>query len=107
MSEDFLNFLGIFVLFGLFIASYFILTGLFGLNDYLSSLIDYDEKKYKRISLIAALIESITEFSINTLIYNGGMIDYSVRIASTFASFIYFYTFVYTIFFKSLESFLQ
>ncbi|MHA1298394.1 MAG: hypothetical protein ACTSO9_03020 [Candidatus Helarchaeota archaeon] len=95
-SKEFLDLLNIFLLIGLVISSYLIIIGLNKLNDYIASIVDFEEQKHKNTSFVIALIASIISFIINSIIYGGGLVEYANRIASTFALFIYFYIFCYT-----------
>ncbi|MHA1382897.1 MAG: hypothetical protein ACTSR3_03965 [Candidatus Helarchaeota archaeon] len=64
-SKEFLDLLNIFLLIGLVISSYLIIIGLNKLNDYIASIVDFEEQKHKNTSFVIALIVSIISFIIN------------------------------------------
>lgn len=68
LPEPIYNLLDISTIIGVIIAYFLIIRGLFILNSYLSSLIDYNEQNYKRISIIIAFLASGTIFITNLII---------------------------------------
>ncbi|MHA1378276.1 MAG: hypothetical protein ACTSRG_07825 [Candidatus Helarchaeota archaeon] len=94
-TQDFLDILNIFLLTGIILSSAMIIFGLFKLNAYLSSIIDFDELKYKKIAIVFAISASIIIYILNLTVRSGTFVDYISRTVEFFTSIIFFFIFIY------------
>ncbi|MFX1449665.1 MAG: hypothetical protein ACFFCM_02410 [Promethearchaeota archaeon] len=98
LSEDFLNFINIFILIGVITSSLLIILGLFRLDEYIYSLIGVQNKLSKLKIFLISIPAPVAVFFIEILLRGVLMSEIVMRVVLLMTYIIFYFVFIYTFF---------